>query len=204
MFPVYIEPPSRDWDKELEYRRGNKSADISGLREQLRDRLLVDLDEDRFPIPNPEFFSSGVKDIIGTDDSSIHNSMFITAVAKALLDGKVEDGEIQLDRDIQNWLRERIEDQYQLDISELNDTVNPTHNTTNQARKYRKQSRKMDLIELVEDNEGVTRSELAEYLDITEERIRQLTNQGVLGQVVREELDEDEGEYLYYFGPSTT
>lgn len=204
MFPVYIDPPSRDWDKELEHRRGNKSADISGLREQLSDRLLVDLDEDRFPVPNPEFFSSGVKDIIGTDDSSIHNTMFITAVAKALLDGKVEDGEIQLDRDVQNWLRERIENQYQLDISELNDTVNPTHNATNQARKYRKQARKMDLIEIIEDNEEVTRSELADDLDVTEDRIRQLTNKGVLGQIVWEEFDEDDSEYLYYFGSLNT
>jgi hypothetical protein len=126
MFPVYIEPPSRDWDKELEYRRENKNADVSSLEEWLATRLLTELDPDSFPEPNPEFFGSDVKDIIGTDDSSIHNSMYITAVAKALLDGKVKDGEIQLDREVQDWLQERIKSQYRLDMDELDDTVHPS------------------------------------------------------------------------------
>lgn len=204
MFPVYIEPPSRDWDKELEYRRENKSADISSLRNRLSERLFVHLNEDNFPEPNPEFFSSDVKDIIGTDDSSVHNSMFITAVAKALLDGKVQDGEIQLDREIQEWLHERIKHQYRLDIDELDDTVNPASNATNQMRIYRKQARKMELIELVEENEGITRAELAGELDCTEQRINQLMTENALNRVVREEFDPDAEDYRYHFRQSNT
>lgn len=197
MFPVFIEPPSRNWDKELEYRRNNKSADVGFLQEQIASRLLTDLDPDSFPEPNPEFFSSSVKDIIGTDDSSIHNSMFITAVAKALLDGKVRDGEIQPDREVQDWLLERIKTQYSLDIDELDDTVNPSSNPTNQMRVYKKQARKMDLVEIVEENQGITRAELSEELDCTKQRLTELVSQNPLNRVVSEELDSDEGVYRY-------
>lgn len=199
MFPVYIEPPSRDWDKELEYRRGNKSADVGWLQERLASRLLEDLDPDSFPEPHPEFFSSEVKDIIGTDDSSIHNSIFITGVAKALLDGKIEDGEIQLDREIQNWLHDRIKHQYRLDIDELDDTVNPSSNPTNQMRVYRKQARKMEMIEVVEESEGITRSGLAEELGCTEQRITQMMGENALNRVITEEFDSDASDYRYYF-----
>jgi len=199
MFPVYIEPPSRDWDKELEYRRGNKSADVGWLQERLASRLLEDLDPDSFPEPHPEFFSSEVKDIIGTDDSSIHNSIFITGVAKALLDGKIEDGEIQLDREIQDWLHDRIKHQYRLDIDELDDTVNPSSNPTNQMRVYRKQARKMEMIEVVEESEGITRSGLAEELGCTEQRITQMMGENALNRVITEEFDSDASDYRYYF-----
>lgn len=199
MFPVYIGPPSRDWDKELEYRRGNKSTDVGFLQERLSSRLMTKLNPNSFPEPQPEFFGSDVKDIIGTDDSSIHNSLFITAVAKALLDGKVQDGEIQLDREVQNWLHDRIKHQYRLDIDELDDTVNPSSNPTNQMRVYRKQARKMDLIEEVEENKGISRSELAQKLGCTEQRIQDLMTENALNRVISVEFDVDRSEYRYYF-----
>lgn len=198
MFPVYVEPPHRDWDMELEYRRDNKKADVGELRELLTDRLFVDLDENAFPEPKPEFFSKEVKDTIGTDDSSIHNSMFMTGVAKALLDGKVVDGKIQMDSQTEQWLRDRIIRQYSEDINELDDTVVATQNPTNELRKYRGKARKMDLLELVVDSPGITREALAKELEVAEQRVDQIVESGTLSKVISREFNADTEEYRFY------
>jgi hypothetical protein len=210
-FPVYVDHPQRFDGKPLKmYIRENShhlDDDTSELKTEMHNRLVQnELQSDGF-IADPQepkpLYGEDVDELlrIGPEfeesnelEFRISNSMKVTLAAKALLENQIEDGQLYYTEDDYRWLLERIENQYQRDLYEIRTrAVSKNDNLGAIKKSWQRYTNTEKTLELIYDNDGISRRQLAEELEIPESTVKNYLANEWAQRLTRKKREQVEG-----------
>lgn len=179
--PVYVDHPP---DYKQIARSENKMTDdeIEVIREEFTDIFQTDLDGSFNSLPN-SLYDGKADEILGVDSMRLLNMMNVTASCKALLEGKVSDGEIQWDKETLEWLEDRMRKGYSQDIEEYHTTI--VGNKKNVSRELERKEKLLQVLEYVGANNPATQEQIAENLDIPRATVADYLNERLSGLVTK-------------------
>lgn len=159
--PIYLNQPEGYIGKA---RRNSERLDEDETEIQRGFRAIFDQTPltSAFKSVNDRVYETHFREALGFESPRVFNKMNLTLSCKALLEGHIEDGEIQPSTDDVEWLKDRMQSQYGPHYREMESYIDA--NPTNERRRADRLETQLDVVEYVSQNSGATVRELADEL----------------------------------------